>query len=190
MAWIGLAGVVGWLEQPRVSLAHRPRSRQRTEVSRPLLAPALADPVRHPTEEHRTHQHRRHRRHEQRTAWPDAETTPPTRHHRFARRRCIGRRSPEGRDNSTRFCHKSEPKAPLLTWSSMRGSMRPRLTAGDEWSHHRPPSEVRKAIGDHSAPCNPVSNQPCHERAVGPRRGRTRSFFRRRPQGSDRRLPG
>src|SRR6478609_8962394 len=59
----------------------------------------------------------------------------------------------------------------------MRGSMRPRLTAGDEWSHHRPPSEVRKAIGDHSAPCNPVSNQPCHERAVGPRRGRTRLSF-------------
>jgi len=31
-----------------------------TEVGRPLLTTALADPPRHPTQQHRSHQHRRH----------------------------------------------------------------------------------------------------------------------------------
>jgi hypothetical protein len=62
------------LEQPRVGLAHRPRPRQRTEIGRPLLAPTLADPPRHPAQKHRPHQRRRHRRHQQQHRLPRLET--------------------------------------------------------------------------------------------------------------------
>ena len=65
MARIGVPFEVRRLEQPRVRLAHRARPGQRTQIGRPLLAPALAEPPRHPTQQHRPDQHRRHRRHQQ-----------------------------------------------------------------------------------------------------------------------------
>jgi len=65
MAWIGLAGVVGWLEQPRVGLVHRARAGQRAEVGRALLAPVLADAPGHPAEEDRVDHDGRHRRQQQ-----------------------------------------------------------------------------------------------------------------------------
>jgi hypothetical protein len=70
MPRVRLAGVVGWLEQPRVGLTHRSRAGQRTEVGRALLAPALADALRHPAEDHRADEHRRHSGHQQQHRLP------------------------------------------------------------------------------------------------------------------------